>query len=90
MVPTLNEADHIADAIAALQADCGCSDTLIAVADGGSSDNTPAIVEGIGTADPRVRMLTTVERLSTSALINRAVEFYGALATLACKARCAC
>src|SRR5215469_16978499 len=74
VVPTLNEADHIADVIAALQADCGCSDALIAVSDGGSSDQTPAIVQRIGTADPRVRMLTTVEHLSTSASINRAVE----------------
>jgi succinoglycan biosynthesis protein ExoA len=77
VVPTLNEADHIADVIATLQADCRCSEALIAVSDGGSSDQTPAIVERIGTADPRVRMVTTAARLTTSASINRAVEFYG-------------
>jgi succinoglycan biosynthesis protein ExoA len=77
VVPTLNEADHIADVVAALQADLGCSDALIAVSDGGSSDQTPAIVERIGAADPRVRLLMTVDRLSTSASINRAVESYG-------------
>jgi succinoglycan biosynthesis protein ExoA len=77
VVPTLNEADHIGDVIAALQADCRCSEALITVSDGGSSDQTPAIVQRIGSTDPRVRMLTTVERLNTSASINRAVEFYG-------------
>ena len=77
VIPTLNEADHIADVIAALQRDCRCTDALIAVSDGGSSDQTTAIVERIGNTDPRVRMLTTAERLSTSASINRAVEFYG-------------
>src|SRR5215510_3862911 len=77
VIPSLNEEDHIESVINALQADRRCSEALIVVSDGGSSDNTAAIVERIGTTDPRVRVLTTVERLSTSASVNRAVECFG-------------
>jgi succinoglycan biosynthesis protein ExoA len=77
VIPTLNEADHIVGVIATLQADGGCSGALIVVSDGGSSDQTPAMVERIAAGDPRVHLLTTMARLSTSASLNRAVEWYG-------------
>jgi succinoglycan biosynthesis protein ExoA len=77
VIPSLNEEDHIESVINVLQADRRCSEALIVVSDGGSSDDTVTIVERIGTTDPRVRMLTTVERLSTSASVNRAVECFG-------------
>ena len=37
---------------------------FIVVIDGGSSDQTVPIVERIGSTDPRVRVLTTIKRLS--------------------------
>jgi succinoglycan biosynthesis protein ExoA len=77
VIPSLNEVDHIESVINVLQTDRRCSEALIVVSDGGSSDDTVAIVERIGTTDPRIRMLTTVERLSTSASVNRAVECFG-------------
>src|SRR5439155_3370823 len=77
VIPSLNEEAHIESVIAALQADSRCSEALIVVSDGGSSDQTVAIVERIGRADPRVRVLTTVRRLSTAASVNRAVECFG-------------
>jgi succinoglycan biosynthesis protein ExoA len=77
VIPSLNEEARIESVIAALQADCGCREALIVVSDGGSSDETAAIVERIGNTDPRVRVLTTLERLSTSASVNRAVECFG-------------
>jgi len=76
VIPSLNEETHIESVIASLQADRRCSEGLIVVSDGGSSDQTVAIVERIAGTDPRVRVLTTVERLSTSASINRAVECF--------------
>ena len=54
-----------------------CSEALIVVSDGGSSDQTVPIVERIASTDPRVRVLTTVERLRTGASVNRAVERFG-------------
>src|SRR6516164_4822608 len=77
VIPSLNEEVRIESVIAALQADCGCREALIVVSDGGSADKTVAIVERIGNTDPRVRVLTTLERLSTSASVNRAVECFG-------------
>jgi succinoglycan biosynthesis protein ExoA len=77
VIPSLNEEAHIESVIASLQADRRCSDALIVVSDGGSSDQTVAIVERIANTDPRVRVLTTVERLGTSASVNRAVKSFG-------------
>src|SRR5690348_17514534 len=77
VIPSLNEEAHIESVIASLQADRRCSDALIVVSDGGSSDRTVAIVERIANTDPRVRVLTTVERLGTSASVNRAVKCFG-------------
>src|SRR5215467_10836384 len=77
VIPTLNEAEHIERVLAALQEDRRCSDALIVVADGGSSDDTVAIVERIAAGDPRVHVLPSNERLTTSASINSAVEHFG-------------
>jgi succinoglycan biosynthesis protein ExoA len=75
--PCLNEQAHIESIIAGLQAERCCRDALIVVSDGGSSDGTVAIVQRIGSTDPRVRVLTTIKRLSTGASVNRAVECFG-------------
>jgi succinoglycan biosynthesis protein ExoA len=77
VIPSLNEESHIESVIADLQADHRCREALIVVSDGGSSDQTVSIVERIGTTDPRVRVLTSVERLSTGASLNRAVACFG-------------
>jgi len=77
VIPSLNEEAHIESVIASLQADRRCSEALIVVSDGGSSDQTVAIVERIAGTDPRIRVLTTVERMRTGASVNRAVERFG-------------
>jgi succinoglycan biosynthesis protein ExoA len=77
VIPSLNEEVHIENVIASLRADRRCREALIVVSDGGSSDQTVAIVERIASTDPCVRVLTAVERLSTSASVNRAVECFG-------------
>jgi succinoglycan biosynthesis protein ExoA len=77
VIPSLNEENHIESVIASLQADDGCAEALIVVTDGGSSDQTIAIVERIASTDPRVRVLTTGKRLSIGASVNRAVECFG-------------
>ena len=76
VIPTLNEGLQIESVIATLQTDRRCSEALIVVSDGGSWDQTVALAERIGISDPRVRVLTTVERLSTGASINRAVQCF--------------
>lgn len=77
VIPSLNEQTHIEAIIATLQADRQCGESLIVVSDGGSTDETVAIVKRIGGADPRVRVLTTDMRLSTGASVNRAVQCFG-------------
>jgi succinoglycan biosynthesis protein ExoA len=77
VIPSLNEEAHIEGVIADLQKDRCCSEALIVVSDGGSSDHTVAIVERIARTDPRVCVLATVERLRTGASVNRAVERFG-------------
>lgn len=77
VIPSFNEAANIENVIESLQTDEGCREALIAVSDGGSSDETVAIVERIGRRDPRVRVLTTVDRLNISASLNRAVDVFG-------------
>jgi succinoglycan biosynthesis protein ExoA len=77
VIPSLNEAANIESVIDRLQTDEDCREALIAVSDGGSSDETVAIAERIGRRDPRVRVLKTVNRLSISASLNRAVDVFG-------------
>jgi succinoglycan biosynthesis protein ExoA len=58
VIPTLNEEAHIWNVITTLQKDPRCSRALIVISDGGSADQTVAIVERMGVADPRIRVLT--------------------------------
>jgi succinoglycan biosynthesis protein ExoA len=76
VIPSLNEAANIEHIIETVQDDEYCREALIAVSDGGSSDETVAIVERIGRRHPRVRVLGTVDRLSISASVNRAVDVF--------------
>ena len=77
VIPSLNEEAHIESVVGSLQADRRCSEALIVVSDGGSSDQTVPIVERIASTDPRIHALRTVERLRTGASVNRAVECFG-------------
>ena len=74
VIPSLNEQAHIEKVIATLQADAGSAKAMIVLADGGSRDDTVAIVERMGRSDPRVRALATERPLGISASVNRAVE----------------
>ncbi len=78
VIPCLNEADHIAMLIACLLRDP--ANRRIVVADGGSTDETRAIVEGIAAGEPRVVLLDNPDRIQ-SAGVNRAVARFGNEAT---------
>jgi succinoglycan biosynthesis protein ExoA len=77
VIPSLNEQAHIESVIETLQADTACAKALIVVADGGSRDQTIAIVKRMGTQDPRVVAMETDRPLGISASVNRAVERFG-------------
>ena len=77
VIPSLNEQTHIEHVIRSLQADVDMSEALIVLADGGSRDDTLAIVDRMGLADPRVVAMPTNKPLGISASINRAVERFG-------------
>src|ERR1700734_2171028 len=75
VVPSLNEVEHIAGLIAGLLTDVGQIDVKIVVADGGSSDGTCEIIEGIMERDKRVVLLNNNMRIAPS--INDAVAKFG-------------
>lgn len=75
VIPTLNEAAHIAGVITALL-DGAPESTLLVVADGGSRDATRAIVAGLARQDPRLRLVDNPLRLQAAG-INRAVALCG-------------
>jgi succinoglycan biosynthesis protein ExoA len=77
VVPTLNEAEHIEAVVRDLLSDAP-QDTRLVVADGGSTDGTPAIVQQMD--DPRVRVIHNPDRIQ-SAAVNRAVAAEGDGAT---------
>jgi succinoglycan biosynthesis protein ExoA len=75
VVPSLNEVEHISRLIAGLLTDVGQIDVKIVVADGGSSDGTCEIIEGIMERDKRVVLLNNKMRIAPS--INDAVAKFG-------------
>ncbi len=73
VIPTLDEAEHVAAVVAGLLPDPGDGPVgEVIVADGGSTDGTVAIVERLAAADRRVRLLHNPARIQ-SAGINAAV-----------------
>lgn len=77
VVPTLNEAGHIAGVLSRLLETP--SDALrlqVVVADGGSDDGTRQIVDEFARRDSRVRLLHNSARIQ-SAAVNLAVRRYG-------------
>ena len=67
-VPTLNEADHIADCLASLFADPWMSKVRVVVADGGSKDETRNIVRGLQKRYPSLQLIENPKRLQSAAI----------------------
>jgi len=70
IVPTLNEEKYIAKALSSLTAETGTLDYELIVLDGGSTDQTKAIVEQMATLNPRIRLEPNPARYQ-SAAVNR-------------------
>lgn len=75
VVPCLNEAAALPGLLTRLAAEAG-SDTLIVIADGGSSDDSVAIVEAFARTHPAVRLLHNPQRVQ-SAAVNLAARSFG-------------
>jgi succinoglycan biosynthesis protein ExoA len=76
VVPTLNEAAHIAQLLEGLLVEAEAMDARIVVADGGSRDGTQAIVTRIAGQERRVTLLHNPKRIQSAAM-NLAVAEYG-------------
>jgi succinoglycan biosynthesis protein ExoA len=77
VVPTLNEAPHIASVLRQLLETPRESLALrVVVADGGSSDGTREIVEAMSQREPRLRLMPNPDRVQ-SAAVNWAVRRFG-------------
>ncbi|RUX39085.1 glycosyltransferase, partial [Mesorhizobium sp. M4A.F.Ca.ET.050.02.1.1] len=76
VIPCLNEAAHIGALLEQLRPAAQRLGARIIVADGGSADGTPAIVEAIAAKDPRVVLLHNPKRIQSAAL-NLAVAGFG-------------
>lgn len=76
VVPTLNEARHLARLLDGLIVEAKAMDAAIIVVDGGSTDGTPAIATDYAARYPRVSLLHNPKRIQ-SAAINQAVEQCG-------------
>jgi succinoglycan biosynthesis protein ExoA len=78
VVPCLNEAAHIGGLLRFLRSEIDAigGPARIVVADGGSTDGTPAIAATVAESDPRVSVLDNPKRLQ-SAGINAAVAAHG-------------
>jgi len=77
VIPTLNEAQHIGTVVAELLAHVPPDqDVLMVVADGGSTDGTPAIVRRLMAQHHQLRWVHNAKRLQ-SAAINLAVQQFG-------------
>ena len=72
IIPALNEAEHIDGVLSFFRKEAPGEVAIIAVADGGSSDGTHAIVARHAAADARVRLIQNPDRLQ-SAGVNRVV-----------------
>jgi succinoglycan biosynthesis protein ExoA len=75
VIPCLNEAEHIEGLIRHLLADPDWRDPLVVVADGGSTDGSPAIVQAMAAEDRRIRLVENPRRLQSSAVNLAAARF---------------
>jgi len=79
VIPCLNEEEYIERTLVHFMAEPENVVRKIVVADGGSTDQTLAIVERCGRRDNRVVVLHNTRRIQSSG-VNRAVEAFGDLA----------
>jgi succinoglycan biosynthesis protein ExoA len=75
VVPCLNEAAHLPSLLALLAGDA--LDALIVVADGGSTDGSPALVQAAAAQWPNIKLLHNPHRIQ-SAAVNLAAQVFGA------------
>lgn len=76
VVPTLNEARHIADLLDDLLVEAAAMDAMIVVADGGSTDGTPDIAARYAGRHERLCVIHNPRRIQSAAL-NLAVARFG-------------
>ncbi|MBA9061469.1 succinoglycan biosynthesis protein ExoA [Methylobacterium fujisawaense] len=67
-MPALDEAGHIAEAIASVLPDRDAVACELLVLDGGSRDGTCAIVSALSAGDPRIRLVHNERRIQAAAL----------------------
>jgi succinoglycan biosynthesis protein ExoA len=76
VIPCLNEEAHIERVVTKLVAEAQHIDMKIVVADGGSTDQTRAIVQQLARLNPRVVLMDNLKRIQAAG-INSAVQKYG-------------
>lgn len=67
-MPALNEERYIADAIGSIAPATDAFDWELIVLDGGSTDRTRAVVEGLARRDPRIHLLSNERRIQAAAM----------------------
>ncbi|MDB5594156.1 MAG: glycosyltransferase family 2 protein [Hyphomicrobiales bacterium] len=87
VMPALNEARHIEAAIASIEPAGAAFDYEILVLDGGSTDETAAIVTRLAAANPRIRLIANPERTQAAAT-NAAARLANARSSLLLRADC--
>ncbi|HEU4657598.1 MAG TPA: glycosyltransferase family 2 protein [Capillimicrobium sp.] len=68
LIPVLDEGRWLRDTAAAMLAQRGAGDLELLFVDGGSTDETPAILAELAASDPRVRVLRNPARIVPAAL----------------------
>ncbi len=72
-MPALNEERYIADAIGSIKPTTDAFDWELIVLDGGSTDGTRAVVEGLAHREPRIHLLANERRIQAAA-VNLAAQ----------------
>jgi len=76
VIPCINEASHIENVVTKLAAEADRVDLRIAIADGGSSDQTRPIVQRLMRSNPRIMLMDNPKRIQAAG-VNAAVRQYG-------------
>jgi succinoglycan biosynthesis protein ExoA len=76
VIPCLNERNHIAEVVAQVREDTAELDSLLVVADGGSTDGTADVLAEIAARDPKIKIVFNPKRVQ-SAGVNLAVRAFG-------------
>ena len=76
VIPCLNEQDHIERVVTKLAAEKNSVNLRIVIADGGSADQTRAIVKRLAASNRRIAVMHNPKRIQAAA-VNAAVRKYG-------------